>query len=626
MESATSSLLARLVLAAGAARRRPGVQHGWRVRALLIFLCSALGAACAVEVPRPAQEAMPDVIVVGAGIAGLSAALEAGRGGAKVLVVDMASVFGGHAVMAQGQLAIVATPEQAAQGIADSPELAARDFLSWGEDADATWVRTYTQNSRTEVFDWLTGMGVRFAGLDRPPGNSVARAHNVQGRGMALVASIYRECLATPTISFRWNVRLEALTRRRGGPGIGGVRLTELRTGRSLELEARTAVIVATGGFQSNLDLVRAALGRTSSASGRILAGGGVNAHGSALAILRQVGAVTERLDHQWNYLTGVPDPRFPGTERGLLVSVPALWVNARGQRFMAENASPKDGLPVVFAQPGGTFWALFGSEALQSFHVSGSDWGDYRRIEELIINNPDVVKRGATLAELGTKTGLPVAALQETLKRFNTMVAAGTDEDFHAFSRAAGTRRNLVMGPPFYALQYFPLARKSLGGVVIDSASRVLDAERVPIPGLFAVGEVSGFGGINGRAGLEGTFLGPALVQGRVAARAILAASARQPAAPPKGRAPIAFREADQKLPPVASCLQCHVLPEQVKQARPGFWHFEKVHQAVLARPLSCTNCHAELSADAVPREAHRIDPKQLLVSCGICHQGESR
>lgn len=318
----------------------------------------------------------------------------------------------------------------------------------------------------------------------------------------------------------------EILTNRSLGRR-GGVRLTELRTGRGVEVEGGHAVVVATGGFQSKLDIVRAALGRTAPEAGRILAGGGMNATGSAFEILGEVGAMTERLDHQWNYSTGVPNPRFPGAERGVLVFVPSVWGNARGQRFMAENGSPKERLPAVFAQPGGTFWAVFGPEALDSFYVSGSDWGDYRRIETLIIGNPSLVKRGETMEELGSKTGLPVEALQRTVQRFNAMVAAGNDEDFQAFGKKTGRRRGPVTGPPFYALQHFPLARTSLGGVVIDAACRVLDREGAPIAGLFAIGEVTGFGGINGKAGLEGTFLGPALAQGRVAARAILAESA---------------------------------------------------------------------------------------------------
>src|SRR5262249_31939676 len=76
----------------------------------------------------------PDVIVVGAGISGLSAALDLARGGAKVVVIDMSSVFGGHAVMSQGSVSIVATPAQERAGIHDSPELAFEDFHQWGED------------------------------------------------------------------------------------------------------------------------------------------------------------------------------------------------------------------------------------------------------------------------------------------------------------------------------------------------------------------------------------------------------------------------------------------------------------------------------------------------------------
>ena len=87
--------------------------------------------------PKPAIENRDaDVLIIGAGIAGLSAALEIARGGGDVLVVDMSSVFGGHAVSAHGGLAIVGSPVQAAAGIEDSPDLAYDDFMNWGEDAE----------------------------------------------------------------------------------------------------------------------------------------------------------------------------------------------------------------------------------------------------------------------------------------------------------------------------------------------------------------------------------------------------------------------------------------------------------------------------------------------------------
>src|SRR6185436_4925352 len=86
----------------------------------------------------------------------------------------------------------------------------------------------------------------------------------------------------------------------------------------------------------------------------------------------------------------------------------------------------------------------------------------------------------------------------------------------------ASSERGPKIGTPPFYAVQFFPLARKSLGGVVVDLSCRVLDKQNQPIPGLYAVGELTGVGGINGRAALEGTMLGPSILMGRVAAKDI--------------------------------------------------------------------------------------------------------
>ena len=79
------------------------------------------------------------------------------------------------------------------------------------------------------------------------------------------------------------------------------------------------------------------------------------------------------------------------------------------------------------------------------------------------------------------------------------------------------------IATPPYYAMQTFPLTRKSMGGVAIDMQCRVLDNHKQVIPGLYAVGELTGLAGINGKAALEGTFLGPCIVTGRVAAREVM-------------------------------------------------------------------------------------------------------
>lgn len=135
--------------------------------------CIALGSCT-----RPAPDA--DVIVIGGGIAGLSAALEAAAAGRTVLVIDANSVGGGHAVKAGG-FALVGTPLQEKKGYRDSPEIAARDLLAWGEDADPDWVRRYVTASRADVHDWLAGFGVRWGFILDTPEHSVPRFHFATG-------------------------------------------------------------------------------------------------------------------------------------------------------------------------------------------------------------------------------------------------------------------------------------------------------------------------------------------------------------------------------------------------------------------------------------------------------------
>ena len=596
---------------------------------VLVGFCLLAASSRAQAIAAAAEtgaEAKNDVVVVGAGIAGLSAALELGRGGASVAVVDMASVFGGHAVMAQGIVNLIATPYQRARDIHDSPELAYRDYIKWGEDANRDWVSYYVEHSNEDIYHWLTKLGVTFDGISQPAGNSVPRVHQVRGRGVALVAPIYRECLGTKGISFRWNVRLDGLLRSAGR--VTGVALTNVRTGRSFELRAR-AVVLATGGFQSNLAMVREVWPKDLPFPPRLLAGAGINAIGSGIEIARANGAAVSRLDHQWNYLSGLPDPRFPGQERGLYAGVASVWVNAEGRRFMPEGISPKYGMPILLRQTRATYWAVFGAEAVRTFSVSGSDWGDRRKVEALILHNPEIVKQGATLEALAANTGLPADALKQTLATFNAMVRRGVDDEFGRFGPGKGPVPRPIVGPPYFAVQFFPITRKSMGGVVIDRACRVLDREQQIIPGLYAAGELTGLAGINGKAGLEGTFLGPSLLTGRVAGRAVLAELGRQPSPPPANRAPIEFRApppARQDNQDNQQCMSCHALPALVAESRPGYWHFEKVHRVVLERMFSCNACHSEITGPAdPPATMHRIDRANQMLTCATCHKGET-
>lgn len=518
----------------------------------------------------------------------------------------MSSVFGGHAVMSQGSVSIVATPAQDRAGIQDSPDLAFQDIHSWGECPDSDWVRYYVENSRHEVYDWLDELGVRFAEVLASSGNSVPREHQPAGRGIGLVTPIYRACLELGHVDFEWNARVEQLLT--DGGRVVGVRVRELRTGNEREVRGQ-AVILATGGFQSNLDMVREFWPAEFRFPERILAGSGRNSVGLGHQLAHAVGGELVHMDYQWNYFTGLPDPRFPGTNRGLnATNLYGILVNADGKRFANFHGWAKEVMPVLLKQKNATCWCIFDEAARPFFQVSGSDWGDFKKVDALILQNPNLVKKADTLERLAELAGLPVQNLVETVARYNELVNQGVDRDFGRFgpgkpefSNKASPR---IATPPYYALQTFPLTRKSMGGVAIDLQCRVLDHEKQPIGGLYAVGELTGLAGINGKAALEGTFLGPCIATGRVAARTLL----KELELPGQSGA------ADE-----SRCSTCHDIPELLSQSRDGYWHFEKVHRAITDRGIDCRHCHSELTP--YREDEHRLNQQSLTASCVLCH-----
>lgn len=573
-----------------------------------------LAAVVLVVFARPVVSQGPDVIVVGAGPGGLAAALEAARGGARVTVVEMGSVFGGHAVVSEGGLSFAGTPLQRRLGIDDAPETMFADIVKLGGDANPEWARLFAERGIPEIHDWLVSLGVAFTSVQRPNGNSVPRFHENPRRGFGVVEPLYRAALATGAVEFVWSTRVTRLLVESGR--VVGVEGTHERTGTRRTWRA-ASVVLATGGFQSNLALVKAHWPQEDAVPARILIGAGVNAQGTGLDLATGAGAALERLDHQWNYPRGVVDPRYPGAERGLNVifGTRFAWLNGRGERIWAEK------LADMLAQPGGRMVLLFDVHGRGDFRISGGDWVDRRRVDALL-DNPAIARKANSLTELAGVMGLPADAVARTVERWNAMVASGEDTELGLFSTSKGTfasptgvRPRTVLTPPFHAVEVWPLTRKSMGGVAIDLNCRVLDQARRPIPGLYAAGEVAGFGGLNGRASIEGAFIAPAMMQGRIAGRTIAAALGRSPlttsASAPTTRADPA--------PAANACTTCHSIDQLLASPRKGFWHFERVHTRVNESKQACVECHAEMSPFRAGE--HKFDRVAQIDTCAYCH-----
>lgn len=586
-------------------------------RAAAVALAALLAVAgCTPAVP-PATDA--DVIVIGAGIAGLAAALEAESSGARVLVIEANSLGGGHAVKAGG-FALVDTPLQRARGWRDSPDAAFRDLMSWGEDADPWWTRHYADHAREQVHDWLTAMGVKFMVLIDTPEDSVPRFHFTAGTAVNAVVPMIREALRRERIEFLWNTEVTGIVRRDGE--IAGVRTASTRSGEKRSFEA-PAVIIATGGYQGSLDMVRRTWGERLPAPERLLNGAGAFATGSGLKLAEPFGAALSRLDHQVTFVNGLPDPRDPSGEHGLAVHNPgAIWVDSSGRRFTNEAAPSKVTERAVLRQRPATHWLVFDARSVKQLAIRGAAWLNARTIRQEIIDNPALVKKADTIPALAQAADLPVDALKDTVQRFNVFVEKGSDTDFGRIGPGtAQAALSQIREPPFYAIQLFPMTRKSMGGLVIDQDARVLGGAGQLIRGLFAAGEVTGVAGINGSYGGSGTFLGPSVLTGRIAGRnaAALAlgpgAVLPTPVATPTQTVQQTPRDAQSMIEAREPIDLAALLNEQ----RRGYWHFNVSHALVMERGDGCATCHK----DGWPESPATTRAQRLvqLDSCTRCH-----
>ncbi|MGE0030580.1 MAG: FAD-binding dehydrogenase [Steroidobacteraceae bacterium] len=526
-----------------------------------------------------------DVVIVGAGIAGIATAIEALSRGHRVLMLDRDSGenLGGLAVEAMGGLWFAGTPLQRRYRIQDSVELGFADWMSFGELAEEhhwprTWARRYVERCVPDVFEWLTGLGVRFMpmpmwverGLHRP-GNSVPRFHFVWGTGRALVAALVSRLLGHPRrdlLDLRFGHRVDSLV-------TGNGRITGLRgatePGETPFEVAAAAVVIAAGGINGDIERVRrhwhADWGRPPPV---ILNGSHRFADGRLHDAAAAAGANVTHLDWQWNYAAGIRHwrPRKPGHGLSLVPPKSALWLNARGERIGPEplvtGFDTHELVARICHEPGGYSWQLLNRKiALRELAVSGAEFNpairDQRRLrvamdllfgnrwlyDELTRNSEDIVQAG-TLPELVERMNaqngddvVDLATVEDAVARYDAGIGRGprfhNDEQLH---RIAVTRRwpgdrlrtcafQRIMDPgagPLMAIREFVISRKSLGGIQTDLQCRVLDGGGNPLGGLYAVGEAAGFGGggMNGKRGLEGTFLGGCLLTGRIAGQTI--------------------------------------------------------------------------------------------------------
>lgn len=546
------------------------------------------------------QRYRADVIVVGAGLAGLVAAVEAADRGRSVLLLDQEGPqsLGGQAFWSLGGLFMVDTPEQRRMKIRDSRELAAQDWygsagFDRAEDANPRAVAdAYLDFAAGEMRDWLSGLGMRWfpvvgwaergGALAHGHGNSVPRFHLTWGTGPGVIAPFVAgaEALAKSgalTFGFRHRVtELDLKARRVAGQVLvesdapRGVSTSREAIG-AFEAEGQ-ALILTSGGIGGDHDKVRRhwPVERLGAAPKRMVSGVPDYVDGQLQGLAEAAGAGVINGDRMWHYCEGIQnwDPIWPNHGIRILPGPSSLWFDAKGQRMEAPCLPGFDTLAtlrrILSTGEDHSWFILTQAIIKKEFALSGSEqnpdftsgkWGEV--IKARILNKAATApveafkEHGADFVVADTLEALvegmnrlePQSPLDPA--RIRAQVEARDREMENPFTKDAqvtaihGARRYLgdrlvrtakphrILDPkagPLIAVRLNILTRKSLGGLHTDVKARVLDARGEVIEGVYAAGEVAGFGGggYHGYNALEGTFLGGCLFTGRVAGREV--------------------------------------------------------------------------------------------------------
>ncbi|MGY4099077.1 FAD-binding dehydrogenase [Nocardia sp. R16R-3T] len=547
------------------------------------------------------QEA--DVIVVGAGLAGLVATHELVKAGHQVHVLDQENRnnLGGQAFWSLGGLFFVDSPEQRRLGIKDSYELALQDwFGSAGfdrEDQDywaRQWARAYVRFATTEKRDYLHELGLRVTPLvgwaERGGafadghGNSVPRFHLTWGTGPEVVRVFQEPVLEGERrglVGFSFRHRVDELIVEDGAVvGVRGSVLepTDLERGHAssrnvvgdFEFRAK-AVVVTSGGIGHDHELIRRnwPTERLGPAPETMISGVPAHVDGRMLGISEAAGGAIVNRDRMWHYTEGIINWNaiWPDHAIRIIPGPSSMWFDANGKRLPAPcfpgfdtNSTMKE----ILATGHDYSWFVLTQTIIEKeFALSGSE------------QNPDITGKDLKLtleSRLAKGAPGPVEAFKQHGVDFvvaNTLrelvdgmnkIARGPQLDYDELERQIVARDrgvankyskdaqlmaitnarqyfgdkvgrvakpHRVLDPahgPLIAVRLNILTRKTLGGLQTNLDSQVMRPDGTPLPGLYAAGEVAGFGGggVHGYNALEGTFLGGCIFSGRVAGRAL--------------------------------------------------------------------------------------------------------
>ncbi|SMX31166.1 FAD-binding dehydrogenase [Actibacterium lipolyticum] len=543
-----------------------------------------------------------DVIVVGAGLAGLVAASEATARGRSVLVLDQEGEqsLGGQAFWSLGGLFMVDTPEQRRMGISDSRDLAATDWMGSAgfdrpEDANPRkFADAYLDFAAGEMRSWLHGLGMRWfpvvgwaergGEMADGHGNSVPRFHLTWGTGPGVIAPFIRqvrEAEAAGKLRFGFRHKVSELLIEGGiATGVAGVQLAAATEARGVSTTREQvgdftakgeSIVVTSGGIGGNHELVRSywPVDRLGPAPKHMIAGVPDYVDGQMQQVAKDAGAGLINGDRMWHYTEGVQNwaPIWPKHGIRILPGPSSLWFDALGDRIAAPCLPGFDTLSTLkrILQTGHEHswfiltqkivekeFALSGSEqnpdftsgkwrevlksrlgkgappAVEAFKAHGADFVVRDTLEALVEGmNALTPDAPVDLTHIRQQIEARDAQLENPFAKDAQITAIRGARAYRGDKLIRTAKPHKILDPangPLIAVRLNILTRKSLGGLHTDLSGQVLRPDGSPFPGLFAAGEVAGFGGggYHGYNALEGTFLGGCIFSGRQVGRSV--------------------------------------------------------------------------------------------------------
>ena len=432
-----------------------------------------------------------DIVIVGAGGAGMTAAINATEQGKKVVVLEMMPYAGGNTTKATGGMNAAETHYQKEQGIDDSVETFIEDTMEGGHQMNNRDLVTVMAEKSASAIDWLDSIGAPLPKVGFSGGATNARIHAPEdGSGVgAYLVTRFLNKVNELGIEVMYETKATELISDNGT--IVGVKAESDEFNYTINAKA---VILATGGFGNNQDMIvkyRSDLKGTVSTSAP-------GAMGDGIVMAEKVGADLVDIDQIQLHPTVEQ-----GTSMLITESVRgdgAILVNQEGKRFTNELLTRDVVSAAELEQTGGYAYIIFDQRLRDGL----------KAIEKYV--STGITVQGDTIEDLAKQIDVDPSVLAETLKTWNQAVANKNDAEF---GRDTGMENDLSVAP-YYAIKIAPGIHHTMGGVKIDTKCQVINTDGKVIPGLYAAGEVTG--GVHGGNRIGGNAVADIVVFGQVA------------------------------------------------------------------------------------------------------------